>query len=214
MKYKLLLLLLAILLLSACATNNTIRKPGTMKTEESKESAPDVSVQKKSDKLISQEDLKLKKRNVGIQTKGDYILVIKHLFKLFHYRDGVLLKDFYIAIGLNPGDKQAVGDYRTPIGIFPIVGIEDSSEWEHDFNDGLGSIKNAYGPWFIRLLTNPDTTVSKRKWTGIGIHGTHNPNSIGTRATEGCIRLRNADLIRMVQALPDNGQGAIVEIIE
>jgi lipoprotein-anchoring transpeptidase ErfK/SrfK len=32
------------------------------------------------------------------------------------------------------------------------------------------------------------------KWTGIGIHGTHNPASIGTLATEGCIRLKNEDL--------------------
>lgn len=29
---------------------------------------------------------------------------------------------------------------------------------------------------------------------GIGIHGTHKPESIGTRDTEGCIRLRNEDI--------------------
>ena len=28
----------------------------------------------------------------------------------------------------------------------------------------------------------------------IGIHGTHLPESIGTRCTEGCIRLNNDDL--------------------
>jgi hypothetical protein len=29
---------------------------------------------------------------------------------------------------------------------------------------------------------------------GIGIHGTHKPESIGTRDTEGCIRLKNDDI--------------------
>ena len=46
-------------------------------------------------------------------------------------------------------------------------------------------IKNAYGPWFIRLKT---------PWSGIGIHRTHDPASIGSNATEGCIRLRNENL--------------------
>ena len=33
---------------------------------------------------------------------------------------------------------------------------------------------------------------------GIGIHGTHKPESIGTRDTEGCIRLHNDDLRQLV----------------
>ena len=47
-------------------------------------------------------------------------------------------------------------------------------------------IKGAYGPWFIRLKT---------PWKGIGIHGTHDPDSIGKDITEGCIRLKNSDLL-------------------
>lgn len=42
---------------------------------------------------------------------------------------------------------------------------------------------------FLRLSTLPHK--------GIGIHGTHLPNSIGTRCTEGCIRLRNEDIVRL-----------------
>lgn len=34
---------------------------------------------------------------------------------------------------------------------------------------------------------------------GIGIHGTHDPASIGTRATEGCVRLNNSDLLELVK---------------
>ena len=46
-------------------------------------------------------------------------------------------------------------------------------------------IKGAYGPWFIRLATG---------WKGIGIHGTHDPDSRGSMATEGCIRMSNEEV--------------------
>ena len=32
---------------------------------------------------------------------------------------------------------------------------------------------------------------------GIGIHGTHKPESIGTRDTEGCIRLENSEILKL-----------------
>ena len=66
-----------------------------------------------------------------------------------------------------------------------MLQIQNASYWTHDFRDGKGEIKGAYGPWFIRLKT---------PWRGIGIHGTHDPRSIGKNATEGCIRLRNEEL--------------------
>ena len=36
-------------------------------------------------------------------------------------------------------------------------------------------------------------------WKGIGIHGTHDPDSRGTNATEGCIRLSNEDIDELKQ---------------
>ena len=58
-------------------------------------------------------------------------------------------------------------------------------------SDSLGAITGAYGPYFIRL----DVPGQK----GIGIHGTHDDNSIGSRASEGCIRMHNKDLIMLVK---------------
>ena len=46
-------------------------------------------------------------------------------------------------------------------------------------------------PYFIRLKVP--------KWKGIGIHGTNAPKTIGTRCTKGCIRLRNKDIVQLVQ---------------
>lgn len=97
-------------------------------------------------------------------------------------------KRFPIAIGSNPdcADKQAEGDCRTPEGEFKVASIEDSSDWQHEG-------RRAYGPFFVRLSCPP--------WTGIGIHGTDEPGSMGTRATLGCVRLRNEDLLAVVRAV-------------
>lgn len=95
-----------------------------------------------------------------------------------------------IACGRNYGNKQKWGDMKTPEGVFSVSDIQDASSWTHDFGDGKGKIEGAYGPWFIRL------SVPGHK--GIGIHGTHDPFSIGTRVTEGCIRLKNEDLEELV----------------
>ncbi len=122
------------------------------------------------------------------------IVIDKSDFTLTLYDGKEVVKVFPVAVGKNLGDKEAVGDMRTPIGKFRIVSIHDSRAWTHDFKDGKGDIKGAYGPWFLRLYTGKDATVSGKAWKGIGIHGTHAPESIGTRATEGCIRLKNEDI--------------------
>jgi lipoprotein-anchoring transpeptidase ErfK/SrfK len=105
--------------------------------------------------------------------------------KLFDY-SGNEMNSYGISCGKNPGNKDRIGDLKTPEGIFHITEIEEASTWGHDFKDGKGKIEGAYGPWFLRL------EVPGHK--GIGIHGTHKPESIGTRDTEGCIRLKNEDI--------------------
>ena len=123
----------------------------------------------------------------GDESKAAYIIISKQDFTLSLYdSDDRLVCRFPVAVGKNYGNKQRSGDMKTPEGDFSIQQIQPASDWGHDFGDGKGWILNCYGNWFIRLKTPPHR--------GIGIHGTHAPESIGTRATEGCIRLRNADL--------------------
>lgn len=98
---------------------------------------------------------------------------------------GKVVYTFPVACGKMPGNKRRRDDNCTPEGHFSISGIQNSSWWTHDFHDGKGQTPGAYGHWFFRL---------DGKFTGIGIHGTHAPSSIGTRASEGCIRLQNTDL--------------------
>ena len=128
---------------------------------------------------------------------ADFILIKKSEFKLYAVdAKGNIVAEYSCALGLNPGQKEKSGDMKTPDGVFPIDEILDASYWTHDFNDGKGEISGAYGPWFISLDT---TELSGGRWSGIGIHGTHAPESIGTRASEGCVRLKNADIVKLKQ---------------
>ena len=107
--------------------------------------------------------------------------------------DTVIMARFPCCMGKNKGDKQRRGDMRTPespVGKpFKITMIQNSLTWQHNFGDGRGNIR-AYGNWFLRL----DTPGHR----GIGIHGsTNNEHTVPGRASEGCIRLLDKDIITL-----------------
>ncbi|MBQ3363957.1 MAG: L,D-transpeptidase [Muribaculaceae bacterium] len=127
-----------------------------------------------------------------------FIVVSKHGMTLSVYDrnaagDTVIVAQFPCCMGKNKGNKQRRGDMRTPESRtgkpFKITMIQDASTWKHDFKDGRGNIL-AYGHWFLRL----ETPGHK----GIGIHGsTNNEHTVPGRASEGCIRLLDKDIITL-----------------
>lgn len=121
------------------------------------------------------------------QEGGETIVIDKQNFTLtLQTADGMPVKVYRIACGTGFGNKTRRGDHKTPEGTFRINQILNARGLSHDFGDGRGPVRNAYGPWFLRL--------DVPGYRDIGIHGTHLPESIGTRATEGCIRLTNEDI--------------------
>ncbi len=125
------------------------------------------------------------------------IVIKKTDFMLRGYDlSGNLLFEYPVSIGKNPDldDKKEVGDNRTPEGTFKVVSVEDSSSW-------IFEGEYAYGPWFIRLATQP--------WTGIGLHGTNEPEKIGMPVSRGCVRLHNKHLEKLMKAVK---VGSVVEI--
>ncbi len=123
-----------------------------------------------------------------------WIRIDKGSFMLSAWEGKKFLSGYTVAVGENAGNKERVGDRRTPEGIFKVERTNDSRAWVHDFGDGKGPVEGAYGPWFIRLDTG---------WKGIGIHGTHDPSSLGRMVTEGCIRMSNESLLEIVdRAVP------------
>ena len=120
--------------------------------------------------------------------------------------DTLAIEAFPVCMGKNKGDKQGKGDMRTPESPagqpFTITMIHDASAWTHDFGDGRGSIL-AYGNWFLRLKT---------PFNGIGIHGsTNNENTVPGRASEGCIRLLDQDIITLKEKYARVGMNVIVK---
>ena len=149
---------------------------------------------------------------------------LSHTLELFQKGQQDPIRVYGIATAMNSGDKERPGDHRTPISwgyimasipgagnwvpsaTIPFV-VEDiyyAGDWSHDFGDGKGEIAGAYGPWFISLNTG---------WDGIGIHGTHDPSSIGTNASEGCIRLLNQDIAELKDIICQYNGGIGVNVV-
>jgi len=205
-----LLVLLCVLLLALLGAYWLLNKPDF--TPETKAQAVLTSVEQPIDTLSQKTapakaedpvspEIAYAERQARMLTKGDYLLIEKSKHLLHHYLDGKLLKSYSVALGKNPEDKAKEGDNATPEGHFEVNFIKDSSAWTHDFSDGKGEVKGAYGPFFIALYTGSKGSFSGKTWRGIGIHGTHDPASIGTNASEGCIRLHNEDLSELKKSI-------------
>ena len=71
----------------------------------------------------------------------------------------------------------------------------------------------AYGPYLISIAGFSDVLQQFGK-NGIGqiaIHGTNKPSSVGKAASNGCMRLLNADLVELVELLPEGSPVLIVD---
>ena len=143
-----------------------------------------------------------------------FIVISKKDLRLTVYarsgNDTIALASYPVCMGKNKGNKQGKGDMRTPESPdgkpFTITMIQDASTWKHDFGDGRGSIL-AYGNWFLRLKTPGHS--------GIGIHGsTNNETSVPGRASEGCIRLRDQDIITLKEKYAREGMPVIIKAEE
>ena len=110
-----------------------------------------------------------------IDTKAYKLTLIKNGKTVFSARVGV-------------GQKQ----WPTPKGQFFIRAKLEKF-------GGAGSV---YGPVaFITSATSPTLT----DWPGggiVGVHGTNTPGLIPGRISHGCVRLRNADVLKLARLLP------------
>ena len=149
--------------------------------------------------------------NAPHDKNSEFIVVSKKDLRLTVYarsgNDTVALATYPVCMGKNKGQKQGKGDMRTPESPadkpFCITRIQDASTWKHDFGDGRGSIL-AYGHWFLRLETPGHS--------GIGIHGsTNNENTVPGRASEGCVRLLDKDIIQLKEKYARVGMPVIIK---
>jgi lipoprotein-anchoring transpeptidase ErfK/SrfK len=61
---------------------------------------------------------------------------------------------------------------------------------------------SVYGEYAYGLSAFSDALTDWKDGGIIGLHGTNDPSSIGRRESHGCIRMNNADILRLVPLLP------------
>ncbi len=123
-----------------------------------------------------------------------YFIVVDKpsMFVVLYDKYGREKEAYKMACSKHFGTKHKRRDNRTPEGFFSVEGIYDSTKWLYTNDDGYTSpIKGQFGPRFIRLKT-PVTTQ-------VGIHGTCAPWSLGRRASHGCIRIHNDNILKLVE---------------
>jgi L,D-transpeptidase catalytic domain len=117
------------------------------------------------------------------------------------------INPYRIEIGLNKfslkvfKDDQQVEDIKVGVarGNTPTPGgLYYTTELIKTSNPG-----GSYGPYAFGLSGFSDTLTTFNGGPGqLGIHGTNEPQAIGTQVSHGCIRMSNADITRLAQTLP------------
>ncbi len=125
--------------------------------------------------------------------------VIKSKYKMILFDKGIPFIVYNIADG-----KQN----RTPEGKFVVKNKEVEPSWTAPGkNVPFGDPANPLG---TRWMGIKETCLNSQN-TGYGIHGTKDPNSIGTSASNGCIRMHNSEVEELFDIIP---YGVPVEIVK
>lgn len=116
-----------------------------------------------------------------------YLTVDRDNFELRLWEDLELTKTYTIAVG-------AVG-FETPVGAYDIQNMQVDPAWNVPDAKWAGDLAGTVVP-----SGSPDNPL-KARWMGIydgvGIHGTADVASLGTRASHGCIRMAVPDVIEL-----------------
>lgn len=129
-----------------------------------------------------------------IRNRHNYFIIVdkESMQVILFDKYGCEVKSYLMACSRYYGTKHKRRDNRTPEGFFSASGVYNSTDWLYTDDDGRTSQKKGqFGPRFIRLKT-PVTSQ-------VGIHGTSSPNSPGKRVSHGCIRVRNENILELVE---------------
>lgn len=112
--------------------------------------------------------------NQMLKTLDRLVIINQSNMTLSYYSNGILIKTFYCATG-----KSST---PTPNNIYKVINKERNRPY---YSKGIpgGSPRNPLGTRFIQLTSS-----------GYAIHGTNNPGSIGSKVSNGCVRLNNRNV--------------------
>lgn len=130
---------------------------------------------------------------------GTIVTVDRPTFRLRVFKRLKLSKTYKIAVGSE--------GHTTPAGLYSITSKQVNPAWHVPNSDWAGDLAGQVIPG--GAPNNP----LKARWLGlrdgIGIHGTSEAWSIGTRASHGCLRMHPSDVIDLYDRVP---MGATVKI--
>jgi hypothetical protein len=117
------------------------------------------------------------------------LLVDKSRFVLVVMYENSAVKRYNVAVGMND---------QTPVGDFTVYSkLEDPVYYKKEGGKTRtiqpGDPENALGSRWMGFA---------EPWTSYGIHGTLEPDSIGTAASQGCIRMRNEEVEELFEWVP------------
>lgn len=120
------------------------------------------------------------------------ILVVKSKFGLVVRHGDRLFKYYRVGIG-----RQN----RTPVGTFRVNSKVKEPAWTPPGRPSVpfGNPENVLGTRWLGLQPIEKTDATLK---GFGIHGTWQPDSIGTAASEGCVRMRNDEVSELFDLVP------------
>ncbi len=123
---------------------------------------------------------------------GTVITIDKANFRLRLFKRLKLVRTYGVAVG-QPG-------YPTPSGRFRIQDKQVNPAWSVPNSPWAGELAGS------RVPGGSPANPLKARWMGIvngvGIHGTGQEWSIGSRASHGCVRMRVADVIALYPRVP------------
>ncbi|MFA4943829.1 MAG: L,D-transpeptidase family protein [Lentisphaeria bacterium] len=120
------------------------------------------------------------------------ITVLKNRFVLLLHNGEALFAYWRVGIG-----RQN----RTPVGSFVVNSRLQEPVWTPPGQViPYGDPRNVLGTHWLGLAPAAGTDPALK---GFGIHGTWEPDSIGTAASEGCVRMRNADIAALFAMIPN-----------
>lgn len=156
---------------------------------------------KRSSLLVKTERTRPAVTNSALRNRyGTVITVDRKTFKLRLFKKLKLSKTYNVAVGAD--------GHGTPAGMYSITSKQVNPAWYVPNSDWAGDLAGTVVPG--GAPNNP----LKARWLGlrdaIGIHGTGDAGSIGSRASKGCIRMRPSDVIDLYDRVP---MGATVKVV-